>query len=126
MGEAAHACRLCTEGGINSVKRTAEPSICALFRTPQHVECIGYLLSKGADPFSETEKGETCLHLAAKNAYTECLREILAARVSIGGGPPTRLADAVLPYTPPVKFVDMRNGEHPCHHCSIWGVAHCR
>lgn len=78
----------------------------------QHVECIGYLLRQGADPFAETDKGETCLHLAAKNAYTECLSEILSARVSVGGGPPTRLADAKLPYTPPVKFVDMRNGEN--------------
>lgn len=71
---------------------------------------MGYLLKKGADAFAETEKGETCLHMAAKNAYTECLSEILSARVSIGGGPPTRLADVKLPYTPPVKFVDMRNG----------------
>ena len=118
MGEVAHACKLCIEGGTKSAIITAEPTTYAMFRTPQHVECIGYLLSKGADPFSETDKGETCLHMAAKNAYTECLREILAAQVSIGGGPPTRLADAVLPYTPPVKFVDMRNGECPCHQCS--------
>lgn len=65
----------------------------------------------GADPFTETDKGETCLHLAAKNAYTECLTEILSASVSIGGSLPVRLADAVLPYTPPVRFIEMRNGE---------------
>lgn len=75
------------------------------------MECVAYLLSRGADPFAETEKGETCLHMAAKNAYTECLSEILSASVSIGGSAPVRLADMTLPYTPPVKFVDMRNGK---------------
>ena len=79
-------------------------------RTQQHVECVTYLLSKGADVFCETAKGDTCLHLAAKNANTEVLQELLVTWVSVGGAEPCRLANVVLPYQPPCKFVDLRNG----------------
>lgn len=80
-----------------------------LCRTSEHVECVKFLLEKGADPCSETESGDNCLHVAAKNGYTECMNEILQAIVTIGTQDPCRLADVVLPYSPPVKFVDLRN-----------------
>lgn len=73
------------------------------------MECVKFLLEKGADPCSETETGDNCLHMAAKNGYTECMNEILQACVAIGTQEPVRLADVVLPYSTPVKYVDLRN-----------------
>lgn len=92
------------------VLEVAEPEF-HLYRTTQHVECVKYLLDKGADPCSETETGDNCLHMAAKNGYTECMNEILQASVAIGTAEPARLADTVLPYSTPVKFVDLRNSK---------------
>ena len=77
------------------------------------MECVQYLLEQGADPCAETETGDNCLHVAAKNGYSECLHRILEATVTIGSGEPTRLADTVIPYHIPVKFVDIRNSEKP-------------
>lgn len=73
------------------------------------MECVQYLLEQGADPCAETETGDNCLHITAKNGYTECLHKILEASVTIGSGEPARLADTVIPYNNPVKFVDIRN-----------------
>ncbi len=98
------------------------------------MECVQYLLEQGADPCAETETGDNCLHMAAKNGYTECLHKILEASVAIGSGEPARLADTVIPYNNPVKFVDIRNSERrrcpphkhtrvPVQRCRIWWIA---
>ena len=106
--------------GAKSLCDARIAALCNCCRTSQHVECVKFLLEKGADPCSETENGENCLHMAAKNGYTECMNEILQASVVIGTAEPQRLADIVLPYSTPVKFVDLRNSEPPCRfemHC---------
>lgn len=91
-------------------------------RTSQHVECVRYLLEKGADPCAETDSGDNCLHMAAKNGYTECMNEILQAHVSIGTSEPARLADVILPYSVPVKYVDLRNSKNLAHFLTPYSI----
>lgn len=93
--------------------RSAEVDVVSR-RTSQHVECVKFLLEKGADPCSETDTGDNCLHMAAKNGYVECMNVILQAQVTIGAAEPSRLGDVLLPYSPPVKFVDVRNSKLCC------------
>ena len=41
-------------------------------------------------------KGETCLHIAAKHAQTNCVVRLLSSRINTPSGAATRLADLTL------------------------------
>ncbi len=84
-----------------------------VFSTPAHMEVALYLLAHGADPFAATgQRGDTALHLAARNGTAGVIVGLLAARLPGAG----RLADAVLPCEAgPVKLVDLPNGAPPAY-----------
>lgn len=83
-------------------------------RTADHVDCITYLLSKGADAFCTTSAGDNCLHIAARNAHTHCIFHLLTAWVSVPHKPPCRLADAIFSDdVSQIKYVDLPNGGPP-------------
>ena len=83
-----------------------------LCRTAEHVDCVNYLLSKGADAFCMTSSGDNCLHIAARNAHSRCLWDLLSAWVSVHRKPPCHLADAVFSDdVSQLKYIDVPNGE---------------
>ena len=68
-----------------------------------------YLLSKGADVMATNPKGETCLHIAAKNGHSSCVVRLLNSRINTPGAA-TRLADLVFAEgLDEVKYVDLHN-----------------
>lgn len=75
----------------------------------RHLECVTYLLSKGADVMATNPKGETCLHIAAKNGHSSCVVRLLNSRINTPGAA-TRLADLVFAEgLEEVKYVDLHN-----------------
>ena len=75
----------------------------------RHLECVTYLLSKGADVMATNPKGETCLHIAAKNGHSSCVVRLLNSRINTPGAA-TRLADLVFAEgLDEVKYVDLHN-----------------
>ena len=75
----------------------------------RHLECVTYLLSKGADVMATNPKGETCLHIAAKNGHSNCVVRLLNSRINTPGAA-TRLADLVFTEgLEEVKYVDLHN-----------------
>ncbi|KAK9817137.1 hypothetical protein WJX72_010089 [[Myrmecia] bisecta] len=77
-----------------------------------HEECVAYMLSKGADVFLESSKGETCLHLAAKSSDMGTITHLLRSTVvnAASNPPATQLADVMLQaWGGPIKFADLRN-----------------
>eukprot|EP00891_Asterochloris_glomerata_P003423 jgi/Astpho2/3423/Aster-x0163 len=76
-----------------------------------YVDITTYLLSKGADATLGSQKGDTALHMAARNGHAACITRLLTSRVLSPEGQPTRLGDLVL--TDGVdsqKFADCSNG----------------
>ena len=62
----------------------------------RHVDCAAYILSKGADAFMESSKGENCIHVAAKNGHVACLEHLLGAHVAVPHQPSTCLASILV------------------------------
>ena len=62
----------------------------------RHVESAAYILSKGADAFMESSKGENCVHVAAKNGHVACLEHLLGAQVAVLHQPSTHLASVLV------------------------------
>lgn len=90
-----------------------------------HLECVTYLLSKGADVMATNPKGETCLHIAAKNSHSSCAVRLLNSRINRPGAA-TRLADLVFTEgLEEVKYVDLHNsaGMTALHAAALAGSA---
>lgn len=81
-----------------------------MFALCRHLDCVTYLLSKGADVMATNSKGETCLHIAAKHAHTGCLVRLLSSRINTASNDATRLADLTLREDlQEVKYTDLHN-----------------
>lgn len=89
---------------------TRAPSVVG--RSPQHVECVAYLLVHGADVYAQTSRGDNALHIAAKHGNAGCLHALLSAQPQADGDGGTALLGDVIVQgdTGPTKLIDLHNG----------------
>ncbi|KAK9901580.1 hypothetical protein WJX75_003093 [Coccomyxa subellipsoidea] len=83
-----------------------------MYGSPQHVECVAYLLVHGADVYAQTSRGDNALHIAAKHGNAGCLHALLSSRPQTDSEGGTVLLGDVLVQgdTGPTKLIDLHNG----------------
>ncbi|BDA42334.1 probable E3 ubiquitin-protein ligase XBOS32 at N-terminal half [Coccomyxa sp. Obi] len=83
-----------------------------MYGSPQHVECVAYLLVHGADVYVQTSRGDNALHIAAKHGNAGGLHALLSARPQADGdGGTVLLGDVIVQGdTGPTKLIDLHNG----------------